>query len=127
MNVLNEIEDRLNLVLIEEIKTMLYSYEDVDSWEEYVDNQTLGECQSIVSFIKKEFPVVDSVFGEIEIDEPYYDEDGEEQYKMTHHWIEINGVIYEFSKGTLKDYIDFDDIYSVEVEDDHRYFEIGKR
>ena len=40
---------------------------------------------------------------------------------MTHHWVEIDGIPYDFSKGTLKDYIDFFDIYSVEIDDEWRY------
>lgn len=92
-----------------------------DAWVEFVDNQEIGDCQDIVAMIIRKFPICKKVFGEIEIDEPYIDEDGEEQYLMTHHWITINGVIYEFSKGTLQNYIEFDDLYSVECEDENRY------
>ncbi|MFW6219622.1 MAG: hypothetical protein ACOC33_02135 [bacterium] len=129
MSILNEIDSKLDNHddLIEEIKTMLYSFEDLESWDQFVDNQDLGDCQMIVSFIKKDFPNVKSIFGEIEVDEPYYDEDGEEQNKMTHHWVEIDDKPYEFSKGTLKDHIDFLDIYSVDVEDESRYFKIGEK
>ncbi len=55
----------------------MYESEGHDSWEEFVDRQRLGDCQSIVSDIKRKYPFVKSVFGEIEIDEPYYDEEGE--------------------------------------------------
>ncbi len=34
---------------------------------------------------------------------------------MTHHWITINGKIFDFSKGTLRDYIT-DDVYVVNVD-----------
>jgi hypothetical protein len=37
---------------------------------------------------------------------------------MTHHWITINDKIYDFSKGTLRDYITWDDVYDVNVEGD---------
>jgi len=92
-----------------------------NAWIEYVDGQDIGDCQGIVSDIVRKFPICKKVFGEIEIDEPYIDEDGEEQYKMTHHWITINDTIYEFSKGTLQNYITFDDLYSVDCEDESRY------
>lgn len=90
-------------------------------WVDYIDNQDIGDCQGIVSDIVRNFPICKKVFGEIEIDEPYIDEDDEEQYKMTHHWITINDTIYEFSKGTLQNYINFDDLYSVNCEDESRY------
>ena len=50
------------------------------------------------------------------------DEYGDEQTLMTHHWIIINGRIYDFSKGTLRDYINWDDVYDVNVDgDEWRY------
>ena len=90
-------------------------------WIEYVDGQDIGDCQGIVSDIVRKFPICKKVFGEIKIEEPYIDEDGEEQYLMTHHWITINDIIYEFSKGTLQNYISFDDLYSVNCEDESIY------
>ncbi len=102
-----------------------YMHNDLDvAWQVFVDNQELGECQSIVADISRNFHVCKKVFGEIEIDNPYYDEEGEEQSYMTHHWITIDGIIYDFSKGTLKDYINFDndDLYNVTVDnDEYRY------
>ena len=96
---------------------------DLDlAWENFVDNQENGDCQDIVSTIIYDFKTVKKVFGEIEIDEPYIDEDGDEQTLMTHHWITINDKIYDFSKGTLRDYITWDDVYDVNVEgDEWRY------
>lgn len=92
------------------------------AWENFVDNQENGDCQGIVSAIIHEFKTVKKVFGEIEVDEPYIDEYGDEQTLMTHHWITINDKIYDFSKGTLRDYITWDDIYDVNVEgDEWRY------
>jgi len=66
------------------------------------------------------------VFGEIDIEEPYFDEDGEEQYSMTHHWIRIGNNFFDFSKGTLKDYISFNDIYDPQVEDKSIYHPISE-
>ena len=40
---------------------------------------------------------------------------------MTHHWVTIDKEIYEFYKGTLKDYADFVDIYEVYSEDCIKY------
>jgi hypothetical protein len=92
---------------------------DLDlAWKTFVDNQENGDCQGIVSTIIYEFKIVKKVFGEIEVDEPYIDEYGDEQTLMTHHWITINDKIYDFSKGTLRDYITWDDLYDVNVEGD---------
>lgn len=88
------------------------------AWEKFVDNQEMGGCQGIVSSIIHDFPNVKKVFGEIEVDETYIDEDGEEQSLMTHHWVTINGKIYDFSKGTLRDYIEWNDIYDVCIDDE---------
>ena len=96
---------------------------DLDlAWKSFVDTQENGDCQGIVSTIIYEFKTVKKVFGEIEVDEPYIDEYGDEQTLMTHHWITINDKIYDFSKGTLRDYITWDDVYDVNVEgDEWRY------
>ena len=87
------------------------------AWEDFVDNQENGDCQSIVESIINGFGgSAKKVFGEIEVDEPYIDEWGEEQTLMTHHWVVIDGEIYDFSKGTLRDYIQWYDIYDVHVD-----------
>jgi hypothetical protein len=96
------------------------------AWKKFVDNQENGDCQGIVSRIIYNFKTViktiKKVFAEIEVDEPYIDEYGDEQTLMTHHWITINGNIYDFSKGTLLDYINWDDVYDVNVDgDEWRY------
>jgi len=92
------------------------------AWKNFVDNQENGDCQGIVSGIIYNFKNVKKVFGEIEVDEPYIDEYGDEQTLMTHHWITINGKIYDFSKGTLLDYINWDDVYDVNTDgDEWRY------
>lgn len=86
------------------------------AWKKFVDDQENSDCQGIVSGIIHDFKNVNKVFGEIEVDEPYIDEYGDEQTLMTHHWITINGKIYDFSKGTLRDYINWDDVYDVNVD-----------
>lgn len=92
------------------------------AWKKFVDSQENGGCQGIVSNIIHDFKNVKKVFGEIEVDEPYIDEYGDEQILMTHHWITINGKIYDFSKGTLSDYINWDDVYDVNTDgDEWRY------
>jgi hypothetical protein len=92
------------------------------AWKNFVDNQENGDCQGIVYGIIYNFKNVKKVFGEIEVDEPYIDEYGDEQTLMTHHWITINGKIYDFSKGTLSDYINWDDVYDVNTDgDEWRY------
>ena len=116
--------DRFNLrvSLIEEEFNELYDGDLDLAWKSFVDNQENGDCQGIVSTIIYEFKTVKKVFGEIEVDEPYIDDYGDEQTLMTHHWITINDKIYDFSKGTLRDYITWDDVYDVNVEgDEWRY------
>jgi hypothetical protein len=88
------------------------------AWENYIDNQEIGDCQSIVSEITMEFEEAVKVFGEIEVDEPYIDQYGKKQNLMVHHWVEINGNIYDFSKGTLSNHIEWENIYSVEPNDE---------
>ena len=107
--------------IIEDIKLFLIEENDIESWEKFVDHQELGDCQGIVSSIVYNFPIAEKVFGEIEIDESYIDEYEDEQNLMTHHWVKIDNIIYDFSKGTLIDYIDFRDLYEVEIIDDWRY------
>lgn len=106
--------------IIDDIKNKLISDDNfmMDNYEQFIDNQSIGECQTIVSFIKHDFPQIKKVFGEIEVDEPYIDENGEEQILMTHHWIELNGKKYDFSKGTLTKYIDWIDKYNPSTEDE---------
>lgn len=132
--------------IINEVKkTLVYDYygeEDINesylgnielAWKDFVDNQVIGNCQYICHSISN-IDGVEHIFGEIEVDYPTYedveeydDEENDyveiekENYLLTHHWVTINGSVYEFSKGTLKDYIDWDDLYSVDCEDDGRY------
>jgi hypothetical protein len=139
MKFIREFNKYNNDILINDIKKSLIMENLVDeeefqekydsnwyiAWIEFVDNQENGDCQGIVSSIVNDFPIVKKCFGEIEVDEPYIDEWGDEQKLMTHHWIQINDEIYDFSKGTLRDYITWSDIYNVEVEDEWRYNKIG--
>ncbi len=100
---------------IEKIKHYLYTSEDFENYNQFVDGQSIGDCQTIVADIKRNFPNITEVFGEIGIDDTYVDEYGDEQNLITHHWIEINGTPYDFSKGTLKHYIVFDSMYDPEI------------
>jgi hypothetical protein len=95
--------------LIEEAKRHLCDYHEC-TWKEFVDRQEPGDCQVIAHSIAHDLPQFKHVFGEIEV-EPYRDEDGEEQYRMTHHWVTLDGEIYDFAKGTLRG--------RLEVEEDH--------
>ena len=112
--------------IIEQIKDSLLKEYDYDSWQEFVDSQEMGNCQSIVAGIVHDFAGVEKVFGEIEVDSPSYSEDGEENYLFTHHWVKINGKSFDFSKGTLRGYIDWVDIYDVSVDgEEQRYKKIS--
>ena len=101
--------------IVQQIKDYLTNSEGYESFEEFIDHQIMGDCQGIVQEICRIFPSAKKVFGEIEIDDSYYDEYGDEQNLVTHHWIEVDGTPYDFSKGTLKSYIQFDSIYEPEI------------
>ena len=51
--------------IIEEIKNYLISENgfDYDTWEDFVDNQEMGDCQSIVADIIRNFPQTKKIFG----------------------------------------------------------------
>lgn len=86
---------------------------NLTTWENFVDEQELGDCQNIVNSIKHmKIPGVETHFGEIEIVDYPIDEDDYGKI-MTHHWVTYNNEILEFSKGTLKDYIYWNDLYSI--------------
>lgn len=107
------------------IKNNLLEDGEYDSWEDFVNDQSLGDCQYITNLIEKlNLPGVVHCIGEIELDEPYYSiESDSMEIKMVHHWVKINGTIFDFSKGTLKYYLEDQDLDSVEVIDDWRYNE----
>jgi predicted TIM-barrel fold metal-dependent hydrolase len=96
----------------DKIKKFLIIQNDFDDWEEFIASQSIGESKSITNSIVEKFPEVKIIFGEIEVDYNYYDESGDEQNLMPHYWVEINGVYYDFAKGTLKYHINWDDIYN---------------
>lgn len=105
--------------IIEYLKSELIDWVGFDTWEEFVDSQELGQCQNIIHYIedmKNDLPI-ETHFGEIEIDKEYYNVNEDEYIdRFTHHWVTINGEIYEFSKGTLKNYIEWNNIYDVDPE-----------
>ena len=125
---INDIKKSLimeNLVDEEEFEEK-YGFDYDKAWINFVDNQENGDCQSIVSNIVDDFPRVKKCFGEIEVDECYIDEWGDEQNLVTHHWVEIDGNMYDFSKGTLRNYISWSDIYDIDIEEDKwRYNKSG--
>jgi len=138
--------DKSTKELINEVKTILvYDYfgeNDVKesylnnielAWRDFIDNQVIGDSQYICTLIDN-LEGIQHFYGEIEVDYPSYEESDEydvdvddyietkkENYFFEHHWITINDEIFEFSKGTLKDYIDWDDLYSIDCEDTNKY------
>lgn len=118
VGIFESVDDR-----IEFIKKSLIDWYDEDSWEEFIRNQEMGKCQSICYHIESlNIPGVKRIFGEILIDDIHYNVlEDDETDRFTHHWVTIDGKIYEFSKGTLEDYIDWFDIYGVECEDESIY------
>ena len=113
-------------LLIEEAKKQLCDYHEC-IWKEFVDRQELGDCQVIAHSVAHDLPQFKHVFGEIEV-EPYRDEDGEEQYRATHHWVTLDGKIYDFAKGTLRGRLEVEvDIYDPEVIDSSIYHAMGEK
>jgi len=96
------------------------------TWKNFVDNQELGQCQSIVRKIENISIIhnlpVEVHFGDVTLDDYHNDTNTEEDINtFAHHWVTINDKIYEFSKGTLKDYIAFDNLYEVSSESNKSY------
>jgi hypothetical protein len=108
--------------IAENIKKYLLEYYDYDTWGDFVQKQEVGDCQVLCSNLNTKFPVK-SVFGEIEIDHEYIDDNGDVQNLVTHHWLLCNNIIIDVSKGTLKNNIEWEDINSVFVsnEESKRY------
>ncbi|MFW6046757.1 MAG: hypothetical protein ACOCP4_03095 [Candidatus Woesearchaeota archaeon] len=96
---------------IKEIQNFLVEHYGHESWKEFIENQEMGDCQSIVSVIAHRFPECVPCFGEIKVDEPFYNIEHDEMCDViTHHWVELEGEILDFSKGTLLLYIEsYDD------------------
>ena len=103
--------DEINRLLLS-VQNALVEYHGEETWESFIDNQENGDCQFISHFVESEFPQFTRVFGEIEIDGCYCDDNGDVQNLVTHHWLELNGEKYDFAKGSLKEMIDFYDLYS---------------
>lgn len=107
--------------IVDFLKSELIDFYGHDNWKSFVDKQNMGDCQLIVNHIgdiaEHNNLDVEVHFGEIELDEEFHNV-YENEYidRFAHHWVTINGEIYEFSKGSLKDYIDWKDLYSVDIE-----------
>lgn len=100
----------------------ILSANDYDSWEDFLDDQSLGDCQGIISEVSSiiksnKLKGFKSVFGEIEIIDMAHDENDMGKI-MTHHWILYKKEILDFSKGTLKDFIDSSDYTSIYADTD---------
>lgn len=116
------------------IKKYLLEQNDYDTWEEFIDSQEMGDCQGIVANIIDEYKDLANsfghklvkCFGHIKIDEPVWIADEEEYNDLfTHHWVTFDGNILDFSKGTLKDYIEWNALYTVgDGMDDDKYEEL---
>jgi len=115
--------------IVDFLKSEIIRYEGYDTWEKFIDNQELAQCIPIAHYLEdigKEYNLpIKCHFGEINIDEKFYN-NNEDEYidKLSHHWVTINNEIFEFSKGTLKDYIQFSNLYDVDPEYNNRYNQI---
>lgn len=100
--------------VINEIKIGLMNEKD-SGWDRFIDEQEMGDCQSIVSSII-DFGIkgIEKQFGNIEISDACGASDEYDGKIFTHHWVTLNGKILEFSKGTLSEYVYWSDEYSVD-------------
>jgi hypothetical protein len=109
----------VNPAIVEAAKRLLCT-ENECSWQQFVDGQEMGDCQGIAHEVARNLPQFRRVVGEIDVD-PYIDEDGMEQTCMVHHWVTLDGLIYDFAKGTLRHHMDITDPYDPFVEDPSIY------
>ena len=96
--------------------------EDYDTWQDFLEDQSLGDCQGIIASVShiiktNKLKGFKSVFGEIEIIDMAHDESDLGKI-MTHHWIVYKNQILDFSKGTLQDFIDSTDFTSIYGDED---------
>ena len=124
-------EDPHSDPIIQKIKDYLVKENDSGSWKRFVDHQHMGDCQWVVAQIIAKFPEAKKVFGSVHLDDEYTDDEDETLIEITHHWVTIDGINYDFSKGTLRYYINFAsfDLYNPEVIEEWRYhgnFKIDK-
>lgn len=120
--ILNEQNNNQKIIVKKIQDYLIKSYNELN-WKSMIDQQSIGECQVFVNWIKDlKLPNVHGFFGNIIILE------SEDYFKkvMTHHWITINNEIYEFSKGTLKEYVNWNNLYDVEDEGEIKYKIIKK-
>lgn len=105
----------LDPTLIEQAKNLLVNdlYEWVaDDWQSFVKQQKMGWCSGIAKgtsdFISERHEgTVEQIRGYIDYDVPYLDEEDELCYEGMHEYIAVDGVAYDFAKGTLIEFVDF--------------------
>ena len=116
--------------IIEMIKHHLVEEEgdefNEDNWRLYIENQAMGQCQTIVHSILRKFSSKDvrAIIGTVSTDAFYHAEENKHLSEIgNHYWIEINGQYYDFAKGTISLYVHFDEleIYDPEVVDSSIY------
>ena len=90
---------------VSNIKNYLTNYFNGSSWEEFVDSQIEGDCQEITKVIENKFPFVKRMSGQMDVCGEYSD------YCMYHYWVEFDNNIFDFAKGTLYDYVNWDNEY----------------
>ena len=95
-------------------KKSLLQENEYASWEDFINDQKMGDCQPIVSaIIRMNISGVKKQFGEIRVEIPIHEDDFDKI--MTHHWVLIDDEIFDFSKGSLMLHADVD-LYSVDED-----------
>jgi len=98
----NHGDDIYKKFIINEIKIHLMNDADC-GWDRLIDNQEIGDCQSIVSSIMRlGIKGIKKQFGNIRIEQNCGKDEEYDGKEFTHHWVTLNGEILEFSKRNTK-------------------------
>lgn len=103
--------------LVEKVQACLVHEEYdwvADDWRSFVPEQKLGWCRDIArsasDLTARHHPgTVEHVRGIVQYDRPAIDGEGERHDQGEHQYIAVDGVPYDFAKGTLMEYVDYQD------------------
>lgn len=91
-----------------ELKSRIMKHNDVESWDDFINDQQMGDCQGISTTVSSLFgyPHVVGYFHFPSKVTVYDREEGRsyETNKIIHHWNLLpDGRFVDFSKGTLRE------------------------
>ena len=91
---------------------------------EFYDDKTLeGLCLDCSRDLKKLLAGSIVVQGLFRLDEPDYDEDGEEMYEVLHYWVEYEGYVIDVTSTQFQEFCEdeLDDVYIETLKDSYYY------